>query len=340
MHIKKSHIFFLLFSLIFLFGCNTTQSTINNDTMTKEALDTVITLTLYSSQLSEDELIEINDKLFNEINRLELIFSATDTNSELYKVNLDAFNEPVKVSKELFNILSLSLEYCKSTEGLFDITLGNLIDTWNIDSPSPKVPDDAQINDYIGRNNWKNVILNEENMTVYFNNSQIKLNLGAVAKGYIAQKIKSMAKDDFSITSAIFNFGGNITTIGKKYNDSFWNVGITDPKDKENIISSVSIDDKSVVTSGNYERYFIYNGIRYHHILDPFTGYPSKNGIISSTIIGPDSGICDILSTACYIAGQKKALEIIEDLPDYECVLIDEDLNIYKSSGLNQNNFR
>jgi thiamine biosynthesis lipoprotein len=138
----------------------------------------------------------------------------------------------------------------------------------------------------------------------------------------------------------ILDFGGNIMTIGTKADGSLWNIGITNPLDTTEVYAAVSVNDKCVVTSGNYERYFIEDGVRYHHILNPFTGYPAESGIISSTIIGDNSTQCDALSTACYIMGVDKALELIEKTDGVEAVFIDNDGEVHTSSGIEKYSFR
>jgi len=315
----------------------------NSKSITKTALNTVVSITIYdtkSNKKTDKELDLILNKTYKELRRLELIFSSNDPDSELYKVNQKAFISPTKISPELFYIFKKSLYYSKLSNGAFDISIKNLIDLWNIGNAS-NVPSIDAISNLSSKENWKNIVLDEENMTVFYKSSDFKCDLGAIAKGYTADILKNFLKDNWKISNGLINLGGNILAIGSKplTNESF-RVGITNPLNKEDLIASINISDLSVVTSGNYERYFIKDGKRYHHILNPFTGYPSDNEIISATIIGKDSIVCDALSTTLFILGKEKALNLIEKIKGYECILIDKDLNFYKSNGIKDMNFQ
>lgn len=327
-------IFVILLLIFIIFLCFRKKTvTIQNTT---EALDTVITVKLSSDSLSENELNEVSLKLFEEINRLSLIFSATDENSELFKLNNSKHGTPYPVSDELFDLFEISLKYAYLTDGAFDITLGKLINIWDITGDEKQVPSDDAILPLKKLENYKDISLDFKLKTVTYNDD-FDVNLGAIAKGYIGDKVKALAKS-LGVSFGTINMGGNILAIGEKEGGKNWNIAITNPKEPSSYFATVSVKDKCVVTSGNYERYFIKDGKRYHHILDPFTGYPSENGIVSVTIIGDNSATCDALSTGCYVLGLEKSLELINKIDGYDCILINENGDYFTSGGISKYN--
>lgn len=305
--------------------------------LTEEHFGTILTITLYGSD--EERLKEITEKAFDECKRLEGIFSAKLSDSELSMLNVNAPKEPVKVSDELMYLIKKALSYNKLSEGALDISIGELIDLWGIGSENQRVPDIEELKPYINGDGCSSIIIDEENNTVFYNTDLVKIDLGAIAKGYAADSIKQYICDNMESPYGILDFGGNIMTIGQKTDGTSWNIGITDPKDPSQIYGVVSVKDMCVVTSGNYERYFIENGVRYHHILNPFTGYPADTGIISSTIIGDNSMECDALSTACYVLGVDRSLKLIDGIEGVEAVFIDNDGKAHTSKGMSKYNF-
>lgn len=305
--------------------------------LTEEHFGTILTITLYGND--EEKLKEITEKSFDECERLEGIFSAKLSDSELSMLNINAAKEPVKVSDELMYLIKEALSYNKLSEGALDVSIGELINLWGIGSENQRVPDIEELKPYISADGCSSIIIDEENNTVFYNTDLVRIDLGAIAKGYAADCIKKYICDNMEDPYGILDFGGNIMTIGQKADGTSWNIGITNPKLPSQIYGVVSVKDMCVVTSGNYERYFIENGVRYHHILDPFTGYPADTGIISSTIIGNDSMECDALSTACYILGVDKSLKLIDGIEGVEAVFIDNDGNAHTSKGMSKYNF-
>lgn len=302
-----------------------------------EYFGTVLTITLYGAD--ESQLNQIIEGAFQECVRMEKIFSARLPDSELSVVNSEAFREEAVVSEELGRIISQALFYNELTEGVLDVSIGKLISLWGIGTENERIPDTAEINAYAGMDGCQYVLWNSEKSTIQYENENVQLDLGAIAKGYAANQIRQYILSRNSDAQGIIDFGGNIVTIGCRQDGSAWNIGITDPQNPSRVYASVSVKDMCIVTSGNYERYFEQDGVRYHHILDPDTGYPAKNGIISSTIIGADSMQCDALSTACFILGVPKALNLIEGMEGVEAVFIDDDGNFHCTAGMSQYNF-
>ncbi|WP_294389535.1 FAD:protein FMN transferase [uncultured Clostridium sp.] len=233
-------------------------------------------------------------------------------NSEISKVNRNAAKGFTKVSLDTFEILKNSTYYSKLTNGIFDITIAPLVEEWEINSNNPKVLSEKKVKELKTLVDYEDVILNENNLSVMLLRENQKIDLGGIAKGYIADKIIEFYKEN-NINSAIINIGGNIKVLGKKDHDSLWSVGIYEPKKhSEKCICSIEVEDKSVVTSGAYERAFIYKDELYCHILNPKTGYPIKSDLKSITVVSSESIDGDALSTPLFIMGKDKAYEFMK----------------------------
>lgn len=299
--------------------------------------DTFISISIYE----KDEALVENDKnliaeCFNICKDYELIFSHTNTDSELYKLNISSAST-TKISSDLYNILSIADEYNTLTNGAFNVLIGNIEGLW--DFKKCNIPADDIIDQQLELLFKANYTL--ANNTITFNNSKSlipDINLGGIAKGYIADKIKDFLLSN-NVNSAIINLGGNILLIGEKPDKELFNIGITKPftTTGENI-ASVQTSNMSVVTSGIYERYFEQNNTIYHHIIDPSTGYPVQNNLYSVTIISASSTIADILSTSAFVLGEDKGMELINKTDDVYAVFITSDSKIILSDGLKMNN--
>ena len=314
--------FFLCHSLT---GCN---KEVERE-KTEEVLGTIITIKAYTDK--GDAPLEV---AFDRAKELEMILSANNAESELSRMNQKAYKKEVKLSDELFFVVKKGIYYGELTNGAIDISIGKLIDLWGIGTEFARVPKEAEIAPYIGQNGYKYIELNEEKKTIHFLDKNVKVNLGAIAKGYIADEMKKVLVEEYGVEHAMLSLGGNIIVIGYKADGSKWNVGIADPLDTQSVKASLSITDKTIVTSGNYERYFEQDGMRYHHILDANTGYPSDSGLISTTILTSNSIDADALSTATYVLGEEKALQVIEEIADCEAVFIREDGSTVTTSGV------
>lgn len=336
---KRKYIHFLLIccllGMLSIFGCGC--SSMRTANKTELILGTIINITLYG-KTSQENLDQAAEAALDRAKELENIFSATSESSELSYVNQYAFNHPVEISQELYTVLERSLYYANLTGGAFDPTLGRLINLWGIGTDNARVPDEDEITPLIDQKNYQYVLLNEENHTVQFTKDGFELDLGAIAKGYAADEMKKLLIDDYGITCGLLNLGGNIITIGERYDQQPWNLGIADPKnpeDSQNPAVLLKIADKTVVTSGDYQRYFVdSDGTTYHHILDGSTGRPADTGLSSVTIIAGCSMDADALSTACFVLGEKKALQLLETLDDVEAVFISTDEHITATDGI------
>lgn len=287
------------------------------------ALDTYISLKINTDGNGDDILNECK----NEIYRLEKLLSHTIADSDISKINKNAGNgEFVTVSKETVEVIESAKDIYENSDGALDITLAPVINLWDITSENPSVPQNDDISACLSLIGTDGIIIDKAINGVRLENIGQGINLGAIAKGYISDKIVAVLKKH-NVGSAILNLGGNTVTIGTKPNSKPWLVGIKSPDNSEKLLTTLKIQDKCVVTSGDYERYFIDNGIRYHHIIDPKTGYPSNSGIRSVTIIADNCTVADGLSTACFILGIEKSRSLLDK---YGCsaIFCDNNMNI------------
>ncbi len=294
----------------------------------EEILGTVITGKVYGKNAEEGL-----EAAFARAREIEHIMSAKEENSELSQLNKEAYQKEVSVSEELFLVIKKAIYYAKLADGNFDPTIGKLIDLWGIGTEHENVPKEKEIAPLTGLKDYEQVILDEEKRTVRFLTDTVQLDLGGIAKGYVADEMKEILTNTYGIESGTLSLGGNVMTIGNKTEGEQWVVGIADPLNPSSIIGTVQVTDKTVVTSGNYERYFIKNNVRYHHILNPETGYPANEGIISSTIITDCSMDADALSTAAYVMGAEDAIALIEKMEGIEAILVKEDGSIVSTDG-------
>lgn len=292
---------------------------------TEFALDTFVSVTLYDS---DDE--NILEEALGLCLKYERIFSATLENSELYRLNHRKENR-VEVSAELAEVIAKGLAYGKLSEGAFDISIEPVKALWDFKSMEPVLPHEESIAAELLKVDYRNIEL--EGNTVIFKNAETRIDLGAVAKGYIADKIKEYLVEK-GIKSAIINLGGNVLCIGKKPDGLAFAIGLQMPfADRNETIARLSIEGFSVVSSGVYERHFNIGGEEYHHILDPKTGYPCKTGLIGVSIVCPSSADADALSTTCFALGAEKGMALVNSIPDTYAYFILEDYHILYSEG-------
>lgn len=296
---------------------------------TEEIFNTIITGKVYGEKAKE-----ALEAAFEKAEEIETIMSAEKSDSELSKLNREAYQKEVFVSEELYQVIEKAIYYAKTTDGSFDPTIGKLIDLWGIGTEHARVPSEKEIRPYMDLKDYNNIKLNKEKHSIRFLTDTIRLNLGGIAKGYAADEMKRILVEQYDIQSGILSLGGNVIAIGSKTTGEAWTVGIVNPLDTSAVIQTLQIRDQTVVTSGNYERYFIKNKIRYHHILNPKTGYPAKEGVISSSIIADCSMDADALSTATYVMGIEKGLEFIDNIDGIEAVFVKEDGSVVTTKGL------
>lgn len=264
-------------------------------------LGTFITLNIYDSDVDEG----IVDNCFELVSQYEKMFSYYDSSSELYQLNQSAYKHPFKVSDEMYDIIAESLYYCRKTGGAFDIGLGKVIEMWDDAAENAIPPDETIVSPFVDFKGYEHIIVNETDKTVYFDDERVSIHLGACAKGFVQDKIVSFLKNS-DVKSALLDFGGSIYALGTKSGKPF-SIGITDPTSESELAGTVQITDLSVVTSGNYRRFFEHDGIIYHHIIDSATAFPSNSDISGVSVICESAFKGDCLSTASFVLGAERA---------------------------------
>lgn len=299
--------FFLLLCLCMLAGC-----TPKDEPATAQffAMDTLMSVTIYDQGTQENCA-----SMQQEVNRLERLWSRTYTNSDISNLNAAAGQAAISLSPETYDLLTYSMQLQVLTGGALDVTIAPVMDVWgfgtadSFEDAAYRVPSQEDLDAILPLVHAQSLILTKDGDSIPSGSlpeSGMAVDLGAVAKGRLSDLLREQLLSE-GISSALLDLGGNVTVLGQKPDGSSWRVGIKDPQDTSNYFCVVSLSDKTCSTSGGYERYFDENGIRYHHILDPETGYPAQSGLISVTAVSQNGTLADALSTACYIMGPEKA---------------------------------
>jgi len=270
-----------------------------------------------------------------EIQRIEKIISSWDANSQTSLVNKNAGIKPIKVDQELFNLIKRSIDISKLTDGAFDISFAAVDKIWKFDGSMQAFPKPQVIEKSVAKVGFQNIQLNEEKFTVFLPEKGMKIGFGAIGKGYAADKAKALLKQK-GVTAGIINASGDMNTWGKQPNGDPWKVAITNPMDKSKSYGLLPVENKAVVTSGNYEKFAILDGKRYAHIIDPRTGMPT-NGTLSVTIFAPKAELADALATAVFVLRPEVGIHRIKQLPNIECIIVDELGNLHKSNNIEIN---
>lgn len=296
-------------------------------------LNTIVKVTIYDSQ-DESLLQEVMDLC----DQYEKVFSRTLAESELYRLNRQELpsedGKTFDISPELAVLTAKGLEYSKISKGAFDITVAPVSSLWDFTSGAKKIPAKTEIEEALPLVNYKDVELSDA--MIQFEKQGMGLDLGAIAKGYIADKMKEFLISK-GVKSAIIDLGGNVLCVGKRPDNKPFRIGIQRPfAGRSETVATVEIEDKSVVSSGIYERYFEKNGTLYHHILNPKTGYPYENDLISVTIISDKSVDGDGLSTSCFALGLEEGMALVESLDGIHAVFITADGELHLTKGLKE----
>lgn len=297
---------------------------------TEFVLNTVATISIYKNEGTEKSETII-DNAFELCKDYENILSRTIETSDIYKINSSEGNQ-TEVNPQTAEIIKKSIEFSELSNGAFDITIEPLSSQWDFHAENPVPPSKESIDNALKHVNYKNIDVSQNLITLSDKDS--KIDLGAIAKGYIAEKLKEYLKEN-GVSSAIINLGGNVLTIGQNNNKDF-SIAVQNPvlEDKNSLMGKLMISDKSVVTSGTYERFFYYDNKLYHHIIDPNTGYPVDNNLLSVTIISDNSTDGDALSTSAFILGLEKGIELIEGINGVEAIFITNDNKMHFTSGI------
>lgn len=270
-----------------------------------------------------------------EIQRIESVISSWDSNSQTSLVNKNAGIAPVEVCSELFDLIQRSIVISGITDGAFDISYASMDQLWKFDGSMKTMPSNSEIKKSIANVGYKDIVLNTDKNTVFLKNVGMKIGFGAIGKGYAADRVKELLINR-GVKAGIINASGDMSTWGKTPENKEWTIAITNPLNKNKSFAILPISNKAVVTSGDYEKFVMFNGKRYSHIINPKTGYPAS-GIISVSVIANSAELADALATSIFVMGVDVGLNRINQIHDIDCIIIDEKGGIFTSSNISIN---
>jgi len=262
------------------------------------------------------------------LNQIDFIFSNYREDSVLTKVNINASISAVTVPAEFIDLTVQSIYYSEFTSGAFDITIGKLYGLWKKSASTNQVPENSQIEAALKCTGYKKILLDKEKNTVSFDSNCLELDFGAIGKGYAVDEVVKIVKSH-GIKKGLINFGGNIYALDKQVDEKGWEVGVNDPFNKSSVVDFIYVNNLGVATSGDYEKYFLINGKRYSHIINPHTGYPVEN-LSSVTVLADSATKADALSTAFSVMGKNKTEEFAKKNDVAGVMIIDGDRRNYK----------
>ncbi len=265
-----------------------------------------------------------------EIERIERLISSWDKNSQTSEINRNAGIRPVKVDAELLELIERSVRVSKLTDGAFDITFASAERIWKFDGTEAQTPDKETIQASVEKINYENIIIDKKVGTVFLSETGMRIGFGGIGKGYAAQKAKEVMKN-IGIENGVVNASGDLIAWGLDQEGQKWPISIADPKNIDSAIAEFDIGENAVVTSGDYEKYLLIDGIRHAHIIHPKTGYPTT-GIKSATVICPNPELGDALATAIFVLGLEKGIGLINQLKGIECIVITDKDEIITSN--------
>lgn len=288
-----------------------------------------ITIVAKSRAVAEQHI----DTVIAEVSRIENLISDWIPQSQVSQVNSNAGIRPVKVDRELFELTQRALQLSKITGGAFDISFAAMDRIWKFDGSMTAMPSPEAIKKSVEKVGYKNMVLDSINSTIYLKLKGMKIGFGSLGEGYAADKGRTLMQRK-GIKAGIINGSGDMSTWGRQPNGKYWNIGITNPFKTDTIIAVVPLKQSAVVTSGSYEKFVVFNGKRYAHIINPVTGYPAT-GLLSVTVFGPSAERANGFSTSMMVLGKDAALRFIQKFPAYSYILITDKGSIYSSPKLN-----
>ena len=309
-----------------------TQTESDGDVSDKEAskdifaMDTYMTVTAYGDQAQE----AVNEA-GAEIERLDNMLSTGNEESEIAKLNQ---SRSATLSEDAGYLVERALELNEETGGAFDIAIYPIMEAWGFPTQNYQVPTEDTLQSLLKLCDVSGITYDKDSRNISFNQEGMKIDLGGIAKGYTSSRIMEIYKEN-NISSGLVNLGGNVQALGTKTDGSKWRVAVQSPDDSDDYLGVLSIEDKAVITSGGYERYFEQDGKTYHHIIDPQTGYPAENGLTSVTIVSEDGTLADGLSTSLFIMGKDKAIEFWRaHSNEFDAIILTDDGKIYVTEGI------
>ncbi|HQE34964.1 MAG TPA: FAD:protein FMN transferase [Flavobacterium alvei] len=286
-----------------------------------------ISIVAKDSLLSEQNI----DIVIAEISRIENLISDWKPTSQVSEVNQNAGIRPVKVDREVFELTQRAIRFSEITNGGFDISFAAMDKIWKFDGSMTEMPSAEAIKKSVEKVGYKNIVLDSLNSTIFLKLKGMKIGFGALGEGYATNKCRSMMLTK-GIEAGIINGSGDMSTWGKQPNGKAWNIGITNPFDTDKLVAVVPINNGAVTTSGSYEKFVVFDGKRYSHIINPATGYPAT-GLCSVTVFGPNAETANGLSTSMMVLGKTEGLLLLEKFPDYSCLMITDTGKVVKSKN-------
>jgi thiamine biosynthesis lipoprotein len=272
------------------------------------------------------------DLAIAEVKRIENQISDWIPTTQISLVNKNAGIQAVKVDSEVFDLVTRAIKISELTDGAFDISYASMDKIWKFDGSMKTMPTEEAIKKSVAKIGYKNIILNPKDQSVFLKLEGMKLGLGGIGQGYIADKVKDKLVANGCV-SGIVNVSGDINAWGKQSNQKSWTVGIVNPINKNKVFATFPLENSSVETSGNYEKYVMFNGIRYSHIIDPRTGYPAQ-GVVSVSVFAKQTEIADALATGIFVLGVEVGLDLVNQLKGIECIIVDDKGKIHSSKGI------
>lgn len=321
---KRLFIGGLLVAALMLAGCGA-QTSAEESSQTREvyAMDTVMTLEAYGQ--NADAAL---DEAVAEIERLDALWSIASSDGEIAQLNAE---KKITASADTLALLTRAKEISAATDGLFSTTIAPLMEAWGFTNGDYRVPDEAELSALLAHVDDEKIAISDSTVTIP---ADAKVDLGGIAKGFTSARVMEIFREN-GIKNGILSLGGNVQALGTKPDGSLWRVGLQDPADERALFATLELADKAVITSGAYERNFEQDGIVYHHIIDPRTGYPAESGLSSVTIVSDDGTLADGLSTALFIMGKEAAVEFWRShRDDFDMVLLADDGAVTVSAGI------
>ena len=290
------------------------------------AMDTYMTVTAYGAKAQEAV-----DEAEAEIQRLDELLSTGNEESEIVQLNQ---NKSATLSEDAGYLVERALELNKETDGAFDIAIYPVMEAWGFPTQNYQVPTADTLESLLKLADASQIIYDENSRKISFDREGMKIDLGGIAKGYTSSRIMDIYKEN-NISSGLVNLGGNVQALGTKPDGSKWRVAVQSPDDTEDYLGILSVEDKAVITSGGYERYFEQDGKTYHHIIDPKTGYPAENGLTSVTVVSEDGTLADGLSTSLFIMGKEEAIEFWKaHSEEFDIIMLTDEGKLYVTEGI------
>ena len=280
------------------------------------------------------ELAEAHiDAAVNEIRRIEALLTTFSESSQTNQVNQQAGISPVQVDREVFSLVQRAIRISELTQGSFDISYGSIDKSlWNFDLSMKALPDKEVAKASVRLINYKNILLNADDCSIFLKEKGMRIGFGGIGKGYAAEMAKSLLIKR-GVKAGVVNASGDLTTWGKQPDGTEWTVGISDPTIRDRSFSSLCISNMAIATSGNYEKYVVIDGQKYSHTIDPKTGFP-VTGIKSATIICPNAELADAMATPIMVMGVRVGLDLVNQLPNMACIIVDDANRVHTTRNI------